>query len=57
MLQLSALMSQVHKLIGALHSLDEETFNNIPRWLEYVKEERGNEVIIYLVANKIDLTD
>ena len=30
------------------------SFQNVNRWLEYVREERGTDVIIMLVANKID---
>ena len=35
---------------------DESTFKNVVKWLDYVREERGNEVLIALVANKIDST-
>ncbi|KAM3146594.1 hypothetical protein pb186bvf_001124 [Paramecium bursaria] len=31
------------------------TFENISRWLDYVKEERGSDVLTILVANKIDV--
>jgi len=33
------------------------SFANINRWVEYVREERGSDVIIALVGNKIDLED
>eukprot|EP01015_Nassula_variabilis_P003288 TRINITY_DN1206_c0_g1_i5.p1 TRINITY_DN1206_c0_g1~~TRINITY_DN1206_c0_g1_i5.p1 ORF type:complete len:136 (-),score=36.25 TRINITY_DN1206_c0_g1_i5:42-449(-) len=33
------------------------SFQNIPKWIEFVKEERGNDVLIVLVANKIDAAD
>jgi len=33
------------------------SFANINRWIEYVREERGNDVVIALVGNKIDLED
>ena len=34
---------------------DEKSFQNIPRWIEDVKEERGDEVLIYILGNKTDL--
>ena len=30
------------------------SFNNINTWLDYIKENRGEEVVIYIIANKID---
>lgn len=33
------------------------SFNGIGKWIEDVKNQRGNEVIICLVANKIDLPE
>jgi Ras-related protein Rab-6A len=33
------------------------SFNGIGKWIEDVKNQRGNEVIICLVGNKIDLPD
>jgi len=33
------------------------SFMNINKWIEYVREERGNDVIIALVANKTDMED
>jgi GTPase SAR1 family protein len=29
----------------------------LSKWLEYVREERGDDVIIALVGNKIDIAD
>ena len=37
--------------------LDKMTFEQVPRWVEDVRSERGNEVIILLVGNKVDLTE
>ncbi|CAD8092283.1 unnamed protein product [Paramecium primaurelia] len=34
---------------------NEKSFQNLPRWIEDVKEERGDEVLIYILGNKIDL--
>lgn len=31
-----------------------DSFNNINTWLDYIKENRGEEVVIYIIANKID---
>eukprot|EP00276_Gloeochaete_wittrockiana_P019478 CAMPEP_0184355032 /NCGR_PEP_ID=MMETSP1089-20130417/92837_1 /TAXON_ID=38269 ORGANISM="Gloeochaete wittrockiana, Strain SAG46.84" /NCGR_SAMPLE_ID=MMETSP1089 /ASSEMBLY_ACC=CAM_ASM_000445 /LENGTH=202 /DNA_ID=CAMNT_0026691427 /DNA_START=35 /DNA_END=640 /DNA_ORIENTATION=+ len=33
------------------------TFNNTAKWIEDVRGERGNDVIIVLVGNKFDLTE
>ena len=32
----------------------EESYNNLHVWLDYVKEYRGEDVLIFLVGNKID---
>ncbi|CAD8197088.1 unnamed protein product [Paramecium octaurelia] len=34
---------------------NDKSFQNLPRWIEDVKEERGDEVLIYILGNKIDL--
>lgn len=34
-----------------------QSFSNLNKWIEDVKEERGNDVIIYILGNKIDITD
>ena len=36
---------------------DEETFNNIPNWLEEVKKHAGPNTVKYLVGNTVDLED
>ena len=36
---------------------DRESFLNTQQWIQDVKEERGADVIIALVGNKIDLSD
>ena len=33
------------------------SFNNIEKWINDVKDERGNDVIIIIVGNKVDLND
>mmetsp|Transcript_18833 Transcript_18833/g.21628 ORF Transcript_18833/g.21628 Transcript_18833/m.21628 type:complete len:223 (+) Transcript_18833:20-688(+) len=33
------------------------SFENINKWIEYVREERGDDVIIALVGNKTDMAD
>lgn len=40
-----------------LSSVDRASFQNTSKWIEDVRAERGNEVIIVLVANKTDLND
>ncbi|EGR33304.1 ras small monomeric gtpase, putative [Ichthyophthirius multifiliis] len=34
-----------------------QSFQNLSKWIEYVKEERGNEVLTILLGNKIDLQE
>lgn len=36
---------------------NKESFDDIPRWSDYVRTERGDDVIIVLVGNKSDLPD
>lgn len=36
---------------------DRQSFLNVQRWVEEVRAERGNDVIIVLVGNKTDLVD
>ena len=42
-----------------LHSslIDRASFLNTSKWIEDVRNERGNDVIIVLVGNKTDLSD
>jgi hypothetical protein len=40
-------------LVGA----DRQSFLNTARWIQEVRAERGNDVIIFLVGNKTDLID
>ena len=37
--------------------LDRASFLNTSKWIEDVRNERGNDVIIVLVGNKTDLSD
>ena len=34
---------------------DKASFDNVTKWIEDVRAERGNEVILMLVGNKSDL--
>ena len=36
---------------------DLKSFNQVPKWVEDVRAERGNEAIIVLVGNKTDMVD
>lgn len=36
---------------------DKNSFTNTSKWVEDVRAERGNDVIIVLVGNKTDLTE
>lgn len=37
--------------------LDLSSFNNTTKWIDDVRAERGDDVIIVLVGNKSDLND
>lgn len=37
--------------------LDRESFVNTTKWIDDVRAERGNQVIIVLVGNKTDLSE
>lgn len=37
--------------------LDEKSFQNLQRWIEDVREERGDEVLVYILGNKTDLEE
>jgi GTPase SAR1 family protein len=39
----------------SIHYLDENSFNNLHKWIDNVKEERGTDAAIFLLGNKIDL--
>jgi Ras-related protein Rab-6A len=39
------------------NSLDAKSFQNTRKWIDDVRAERGNDVIIVLVGNKTDLND
>lgn len=38
-------------------TLDRQSFTNTSRWIQEVRQERGEDVIIVLVGNKTDLVD
>ena len=38
-------------------NLDAKSFQNTRKWIDDVRAERGNDVIIVLVGNKADLSD
>ena len=40
----------------SLHA-DEQSFTQATKWIADVREERGADVLVMLVANKIDLDD
>lgn len=37
--------------------IDQNSYDNTSKWIEEVRAERGNDVIIVLVGNKVDLND
>lgn len=44
-------------LIRAYFPLDRQSFMNTSKWIDDVRAERGDDVIIVLVGNKSDLSD
>ncbi|EGR28249.1 Ras family protein, putative [Ichthyophthirius multifiliis] len=36
---------------------NQSSFNNLSKWIEEVKEERGNDALIFVLGNKSDLED
>lgn len=36
---------------------NDKSFQNLAKWIEDVRDERGEEVIIYVLGNKSDLND
>jgi len=46
-----------HLTSHTLSTLDRASFLNTSKWVEDVRNERGNDVIIMLVGNKTDLSD
>jgi Ras-related protein Rab-6A len=42
---------------NAYHYVDAKSFQNTKKWIDDVRAERGNDVIIVLVGNKTDLND
>jgi len=33
------------------------SFQNVNKWIEYVREERGTDVLVVLIGNKIDAAE
>jgi Ras-related protein Rab-6A len=42
---------------NVLKKIDRNSFTNTSKWIDDVRAERGNDVIIVLVGNKTDLSD
>ena len=51
------LMKWPWRLIPLFSFLDRASFTNTSKWIDDVRAERGNDVIIVLVGNKTDLND
>jgi Ras-related protein Rab-6A len=54
---LSSLRSLRFRSANSHVSLDAKSFQNTKKWIDDVRAERGNDVIIVLVGNKTDLND
>jgi Ras-related protein Rab-6A len=50
-------MSQVYSLQTRTNITGRTSFQNTAKWVDDVRAERGNDVIIVLVGNKTDLND
>jgi GTPase SAR1 family protein len=37
--------------------LGRSSFENLQKWLDFISEQRGNDILIVLVANKLDLKE
>ncbi|KPM40321.1 hypothetical protein AK830_g6245 [Neonectria ditissima] len=46
-----------HQCTNHVHFSDAKSFQNTRKWIDDVRAERGNDVIIVLVGNKTDLND
>ena len=44
-------------LTSVAHCADRQSFLNTPKWIEEVRTERGEDVVIVLVGNKTDLSE
>lgn len=44
-------------LINLSSYIDRQSFLSTSKWIDDVRSERGNDVIIVLVGNKADLSD
>ncbi len=49
--------SREHAALSTTAIADRQSFLNTARWIQEVRTERGNDVIIFLVGNKTDLID
>ena len=36
---------------------NKESIDNLAGWIDYVKEHRGEDVIVFVIGNKTDLED
>lgn len=37
--------------------VNEESYNNIEKWIDFLKENRGDDVLSYVIGNKLDLAE
>jgi Ras-related protein Rab-6A len=44
-------------LKGQTYTLDRNSFTSTSKWIDDVRAERGNDVIIVLVGNKTDMAE
>jgi len=50
-------MFQVPTREISTHILGKNSFNNLQKWIADVRNERGSEVLLVIVGNKMDLPD
>ena len=46
-----------HAIFLVFDVTNQESYKNVMTWLDYAKEHRGDDVLIFIVANKIDVTE
>lgn len=56
-LSLSTILQVTSLILAPFLYLDRPSFEGVNRWIDDVRTERGDDVIIVLVGNKTDLSD
>lgn len=51
------LIVSIFEFLGLIVLLGEESFEHVKRWVQDVRDSRGDEAIMALVGNKLDLEE